>query len=682
MSETATRGHHSRDLICMGRAAVDLYGEQIGARLEDVQTFAKYLGGSPTNTAVGAARLGLDVGLISRVGDEHNGRFVRETLVREGVDVSCLVTDPERLTALVFLSIKDPETFPLLFYRQHCADMALGVDDIDADYVGSARALVISGTHLSQPGTRAACLKAMDAARAAGTRVVLDIDYRPVLWGLTSPGLGEKRFVASDAVSKQLQAVLPLCDLIVGTEEEMHIAGGATDSLSALRRMRQLSQAMLVMKRGPMGCVAYPGAIPDHVDGGFSGPGFPVEVFNVLGAGDAFMAGLLRGWVRGEPLADALRYANACGAIVVSRHGCAPAMPSWTELAHFLAHGSTHRRLREDSGLGQLHRSTTRGHSLERPTLGILAFDHRAQFEELAARHGAGPERISAFKGLVAQAAVHGYAVEKALHGRAAGSDFPQPGVIVDGRYGSAELHQRTGSGWWIARPVERPGSRPLAFEDDPHIGLALRSWPREQVVKCLLSHHPDDDEALAQQQLASVARLARACHDTGHELLLELIPPRELPRASDTLARAVAQVYAAGISPDWWKLPPPDAAGWQALSAVISGQDPHCRGVLLLGMEASEEQLWQGFQVAAAQPLCRGFAVGRTVFADAAAAWFAGSLDDSGVIAEVATRYQRLIGLWLEARRSHPSTSPLTPQQATARTTPRKATSASSAWA
>ncbi len=670
MTQPMAPGGRTRDLICMGRAAVDLYGEQIGARLEDVQTFAKYLGGSPTNTAVGASRLGLDVGLLSRVGDEHNGRFVRETLVREGVDVSQLATDPQRLTALVFLSIKDADTFPLLFYRQHCADMALCVDDVDPAYIASARALVVSGTHLSQPGTRAACLKAMQAAREAGTQVVLDIDYRPVLWGLTSPGLGERRYVACDAVSEQLQAVLPLCALIVGTEEEVHIAGGSTDSLVALRRIRELSTALIVMKRGPMGCVAFPDGIAASLDDGITGPGFAVEVFNVLGAGDAFMAGLLRGWVRREPLADALRYANACGAIVVSRHGCAPAMPSWDELSHFLAQGSPQRRLREDLGLEQLHRSTTRGRprGAEAPTLAILAFDHRAQLEELATRQGAALERIPAFKILVARAAARGYAAERAQWGEgAAAADFPRAGVIIDGRYGSDALYQLTGGGPWIARPVERPGSRPLAFEDGDNVGLALRTWPREQVVKCQLSHHPDDDAALASQQLARLADLARACQLTGHEWLLELIPPREMQSASDTLARAVAQVYAARIFPDWWKLPPPDGPGWAALSAVIRRNDPYCHGVLLLGMEASEEQLGQSFQVAAAQPLCRGFAVGRTLFADAAAAWFAGELDDAGVVAQVAARYQRLIGLWRQARRAGPDTLSPATQQATA---------------
>ncbi|MEO7850730.1 MAG: PfkB family carbohydrate kinase, partial [Rubrivivax sp.] len=168
-----TRAACLLDVVCMGRAAVDLYGEQLGARLEDVSSFARYLGGSPANTAVGASRLGLKAAMLSRVGDEHNGRFVRETLQREGVDVSQLRTDAQRLTALVFLALKDRDTFPLLFYREHCADMGLCVDDVQAEFIASARALLVSGTHLSQPGTRAACEKAMRAARAAGTRVVL-----------------------------------------------------------------------------------------------------------------------------------------------------------------------------------------------------------------------------------------------------------------------------------------------------------------------------------------------------------------------------------------------------------------------------------------------------------------------------------------------------------------------------
>jgi 5-dehydro-2-deoxygluconokinase len=627
------------DLVCVGRAAVDLYAEQLGARLEDVQTFAKYLGGSPCNTAVGASRLGLKAAMLTRVGDEHNGRFVRETLQAEGVDVSQVRTDPSRLTALVFLGLRDRETFPLIFYRDNCADMALDPGDVDAAFIATARGLCISGTHLSRANTHAACMKAIEAARHAGVKVILDIDYRPVLWGLTGLGLGEQRFIASDHVSAHLQAVLPLCDLVVGTEEEIHIAGGSTDTLQALRSMRALTAATLAVKRGSQGCTVFAGGIPPSLDEGLRGAGFPIEVFNVLGAGDAFMAGFLRGWLRGEPLATCSTWANACGALVVSRHGCAPAMPSWTELQHFIRHGSPTLRLREDADLEHLHRVTNR--RVDWPELVVLAFDHRSQFEEIAAKSARGAADISRFKMLIAEGARRGAASRRGA------------GVILDGRFGEDVLPTVTGKGWWVARPVELPGSRPLQFEAGRDLALHMRTWPAEHVAKCLVNYHPDDEAGLRAAQIESLQALQSASVGTGHEFLLEVIPPRQMPSGDSTLADAMAQIYAAGIRPDWWKLPPCEQGSqWQAIAALIERHDPHCRGVLVLGLEASEENLERAFRVAAPHPVCRGFAVGRSIFADAAARWFAGELDDDSVIDDIAARYGSLIQRWDEARR------------------------------
>lgn len=638
------------DVVCVGRAAVDLYGDQIGGRLEDMQSFSKYLGGSPANTAVGVARLGLKPAMLTRVGDEHNGRFVRETLAAEGVDVSHVRTDPKRLTALVFLGIQDRDTFPLVFYRENCADMALSESDFDESFIGAATGLLISGTHLSQPQTYQACRTAIRHAKAQGTRVVLDIDYRPVLWGLTSPGMGEQRFVPSNQVSTHLQTIVPECDLVVGTEEEIHIAGGSTDTLTALRRLRELTPGLLVVKRGPMGCVVFPGAIPTDLEQGLQGPGFPVEVFNVLGAGDAFMAGFLRGWLKDEPLAQCCAYANACGALVVSRHGCAPAMASWEELQHFLAHGSATRRLREDADLEHLHRVTTR--TRHWGELVILAFDHRVQLEEIAARHGEGAARIKQFKALVAQGARQGCSSLSLHEGAGTPQARQSPGIILDSRFGEDVFPPMTGRGWWLGRPVELPGSRPLEFEAGAHLAQDLRGWPAEHVAKCLVSYHPHDAQDLRAAQLARLAELQQASAATGHEFLIEVIPPREMPCDEGTLAAALAQIYAAGIRPDWWKLPPANSGGaWERIAAVIQQHDPHCRGVLVLGLEASEEALDLSFRIAAPHAICRGFAVGRSIFAEAAAGWFAGHLDDAQVVADVARRYARLITLWNEAR-------------------------------
>ena len=336
------------DLITIGRSSVDLYGDQIGGRLEDMGSFSKYIGGSPTNIACGTARLGLKSAVITGVGDEHMGRFIVEQLAREGVDTRGVKVDPERLTALVLLGIRDDERFPLIFYRENCADMGLTEADIDEGFIAEARAVLATGTHLSHPRTEAAVLKALTLARKHGARTALDIDYRPNLWGVAGHGEGESRFVESAAVTKKLQATLHLFDLIVGTEEEFHIAGGTTDTIAALRAVRAVSDATLVCKRGAKGAVAFEGAIPASLDDGQTGPGFPIEVFNVLGAGDGFFSGLLRGWLTDQDWPTSLKYANACGAFAVSRHGCTPAYPSLAELEFFLDRGIVRPDLRND----------------------------------------------------------------------------------------------------------------------------------------------------------------------------------------------------------------------------------------------------------------------------------------------------------------------------------------------
>ena len=392
------------DVVTIGRSSVDLYGQQVGGRLEDMASFSKAVGGCPANIAIGTARLGLRSGLITRVGDEAMGGFIREQMVREGVAVDGIVTDPERLTALVILGVRDENSFPLIFYRDNCADMALCEDDIDEAFVAGAGAVVVTGTHFSRENTAAAQKKAIRVAKANGRKVVFDVDYRPNLWGLLGHAAGDARYVRSDAVTEHLKPILADCDLIVGTEEELHIAGGSEDTLTAIRSIRAASSATIVCKRGPMGCVVFPGEIPDSLDAGVKGPGFPVEVFNVLGAGDAFLSGFLRGWLKDEPLETCCAYANASGAFAVSRLLCSPEIPTFPELQHFLQHGSRHKALRFDRDINHIHWATTR-----RPapaSLMALAIDHRMQLEALAREVGAPQERIGAFKVLAVEAAV------------------------------------------------------------------------------------------------------------------------------------------------------------------------------------------------------------------------------------------------------------------------------------
>nr|WP_313012141.1 5-dehydro-2-deoxygluconokinase [Brucella intermedia] len=628
------------DLITIGRSSVDLYGAQVGGLLEDMASFNKYVGGSPTNIATGTARLGLKSALITRVGDEHMGRFLLRELEREGVDTRGIVTDPERLTALVILGIRDQQHFPLIFYRENCADMALCEDDIDPDFIVEAGCVLATGTHLSHPKTEAAVLKAIRLARGNGSRTALDIDYRPNLWGLSGHGDGENRFIESAAVTAKLQSTLHLFDLVVGTEEEFHIAGGSTDTLQALKAVRDVTNAALVCKRGPMGAVVFEGAIPDSLDEGQSGEGFPIDVFNVLGAGDGFMSGLLRGWLKDEDWPTSLKFANACGAFAVSRHGCTPAYPSWEELQYFFRTGIRNKALRKDAALEQIHWSTNR--SGDWPHMRVFAFDHRIQLEEMAAEAGVSNEKIGEFKQLCLDAALQ---VADGAKGY---------GILCDGRLGRDALYRAAGTGLWIGRPTEWPGSRPLKLEPElgPDCG-GLVEWPVENVVKLLCFYHPDDTAEFKAQQEETVSRLFAAARRNRLESLLEIIPSKAGAVDDDTTARVIERFYEIGVYPDWWKLEPMKTkAAWANACNAITRNDSHTRGIVALGLDAPAEELEASLAIAADFDLVKGFAVGRTIFGDAARKWLNGSIGDDEAIADMATRYRSLCNVWDSVRK------------------------------
>lgn len=640
MSKLQFPAMRRHDLACLGRLAVDLYAQQFGARLEDARSFAMYLGGSSANLAFGVARLGCKTAMISRVGDEQMGRYLIETLQREGCDTSQIQLDPQRLTALVLLGLKDRDTFPLLFVRENCADMAIAAEQISESFVAQCRALAITGTHLSTPTTRLASLMALEYARRHGTTTVLDIDYRPVLWGLTSRGAGENRYVPDAAVTAQLQQALPWFDLLVGTEEEFFIAGGvANDLIASLRVVRELCpDATLVVKRGALGCCVIEGEIPDDIDAAPTYRGERVEVLNVLGAGDAFLSGLLASLLQGKDWAESTKVANACGAIVVSRHACSAAMPTPAELAHWFG-GSRNPKVDADLQLAHLHRVTAARR--EWSDLCVMAFDHRAQFYDIARAAGADEARIPALKRLLVQAAEQ---VERSrqLQGHT--------GVLIDGGdYGSDALASATGRGWWVGRPVELPGSRPLRFDGTRSVGSALVHWPTEQVVKCLVHYHPDDAYELRLEQEQKVLELWEATRESGNELLLEIIPPKALtPEGSTDAAvlRAVKRFYNLGVKPEWWKLAPMQPAGWRQLEALLAERDPYCRGAVILGLNQPLQYLADSF-AHATSPVVKGFMVGRTLWADASLKWFRGEFGDAELVHEVARNFAVLVDAW-----------------------------------
>ncbi|MEJ2419165.1 MAG: PfkB family carbohydrate kinase [Exilibacterium sp.] len=432
-----------------------------------------------------------------------------------------------------------------------------------------------------------------------------------------------------------MQDVLHHFDLIVGTEEEFHIAGGSTDTLEALRTVRAVSDAVLVCKRGALGCSVFEKDIPASLDDGLTIYGVEVKVLNVLGAGDAFMSGLMRGYLNDEGWEQSCRYANACGALVVSRHGCAPAMPSKEELDDYLSRAESVPRPDLDPRLNHLHRVTTRDRHWGE--LNIMAFDHRSQLVNLARETGAPKTCIAMLKQLILKAAE-----------QVAEETPPKDhvGVFVDSSFGKDVLDAVTGRGWWVARPIEQPGSRPLRLEHG-NIGSQLIDWPLEHIVKCLVFYHPEDSTEMRTNQEQQLKEIYRACCKSGHELLLEVVLPPDMPKSDELYLHTLKRLYSLNIKPDWWKLPPLASHSWDRVSELLEESDPHCHGVVILGLEAPMDQLQEGFNAAAGKDAVKGFAVGRTIFMEPSREWMLNRINDDEFIRRIKENYRQLIALW-----------------------------------
>jgi 5-dehydro-2-deoxygluconokinase len=307
------------DLITMGRVGVDLYPEQIGVPLADVRTFAKSLGGSPTNVAVGAARLGARAAVITKVGDDPFGPYIRRALREFGVDDRWVGTHPTLRTPVVFCEIFPPDDFPLLFYREPQApDMTVARDELDLDAIRAARVFWTTGTGLSAEPSRSATLAALEARARSGI-TIHDLDHRPMFWAEgDDPGVWARRALAHATVA-------------VGNRDEVAVAVGTRDADAAADALLDLGVELAIVKRGPDGVLARTRAERVEV------PPLPVEVVCGLGAGDAFGGALVHGLLTGWPLERTLRLANAAGSHVAGQLACADAMPTLDELEGALA---------------------------------------------------------------------------------------------------------------------------------------------------------------------------------------------------------------------------------------------------------------------------------------------------------------------------------------------------------
>ena len=311
----------SPDVVVIGRSGVDIYPLQIGVGLEDVGTFGKFLGGSAANVAVAAARLGHSPALLTGVGDDPFGRFVRRALRDLGVDDRSVVVDVDHPTPVTFCEIFPPDDFPLYFYRRPTApDLQLRPEHLDLRAVRDAQLFWATVTGLSEEPSRSAHHAAWQA-RSRRRHTVLDLDYRPMFWS------------SREEASAQVRAALPHVTVAVGNREECEVAVGETDPDRAADALLAAGVELAVVKQGPRGVLGKTRTERVVV------PATPVDVVNGLGAGDAFGGSLIHGLITGQPLEQLLHHANAAGAIVASRLECSTAMPTAAEVAaHVAAH--------------------------------------------------------------------------------------------------------------------------------------------------------------------------------------------------------------------------------------------------------------------------------------------------------------------------------------------------------
>jgi 5-dehydro-2-deoxygluconokinase len=306
------------DLITMGRVGVDLYPEQIGVHLKDVRTFAKSLGGSATNVSVAAAKLGVRSAVITKVGDDPFGPYVREALAGFGVDPRWVGTHPTLRTPVVFCEIFPPDDFPLLFYREPTApDMTLATEELDLDAIRAARVFWTTGTGLSAEPSRSATLAALAARDGEDAITVHDLDHRPMFWADESEaGVWARRALSHATVA-------------VGNRDEVAVAVGTRDPHEASAALLDLGVRIAIVKQGPAGVLVR------AADGIAEVPPVEVEVVNGLGAGDAFGGALVYALLNGHDPERAVRLANAAGAYVAARLACADDTPTLPELREF-----------------------------------------------------------------------------------------------------------------------------------------------------------------------------------------------------------------------------------------------------------------------------------------------------------------------------------------------------------
>lgn len=617
------------DVLAIGRIGVDLYPLQSGVGLEDVQSFGKFLGGSPTNVAVAVSRLGYATALVTGVGEDPFGRFARRELRGFGVDDQYVVVVPELHTPVTFCEIFPPDDFPLWFYRSPSApDLRITPEDVDIDAVRSARLFWLTGTGLSQEPSRSAHFAALEARGRSG-HTVLDLDYRSMFW----PDVETAR--------EQIRAALPHVTIAVGNREECFVAVGEKDPDRAADALLAAGVELAIVKQGPRGVLA------KTRDERVVVPPVAVDVVNGLGAGDGFGGSLCHGLLQGWSLERTLRFANAAGAIVAARLECAASMPTVAEVEYLLATGRVPEQ-RTDAPIEIRERATAPSDTDDvddaeaatgdtvRPTLTVddvaeLRLSDPRALRELLFNRPRHPGSVPGERFLVI-AADHPARGAVAVGGdpmamadrrdllRRSAIALGRPGV--GGFLGTADLVEELAAmgaldGKLVYGSMNRGGLAGSSFElDDRFTGYDARGIAEAGLDggKMLLRIDPQDPASVV--TLEASARAVDELADRGLVAMVEPFISRRVEGrvrndlTPDAVMRSIAIASGLGRTSayTWLKLPVVDDMERVLAASTLPA--------LILGGEVSGDQdaAMAGWAKALALPTVRGLVIGRSL--------------------------------------------------------------------
>lgn len=602
---------HAVEVLSLGRTYVNLESEQIGCSLKAASSFKKTISGTCALVSIGLSRLGRYCALLSKIGSDPLGEYIKETLVFEKIDPTLLISDPNHAT-LIGLNNSS-------FYEHHSL-LELEERDIDPKMIGHAKALFLTSEIFCHEANHCAARKAIVAAKDNQTKIILALE----LW----PSLGR-----NCPPSQSLETILPFCNLIFGYEEEFKAFANTQNTYEALTYLRELTHATIVIKCAKESYV-FEDAITDHWKPLSRHAQFDPIQFAPLHEYAAFVAGFIDVWLKGEPPANALKQAILCQQL-------AEAAP--THLGLPTEKMLRHRDMKESrpAYFKHLHYATTR-HVNAAPQC-LLSFGYHSQWEKIANSFNASEEMIQKAKALIAQSLFS--------------LNEPQTpvGLIVDEKPGNELIHIPIPSQAILARCIELENEIPLRFATTQDLSHTLLKWPSEHVAKVSITYHPDDRYVTRGEQETMLLSLYQACRDTEHPLLIDITPPTNSLITASTLGHIMQRFYDLGVYPDWWQFAAPrDQRSWDSIHRVIEDNDPDCLGAFIQMPATTLDQLSIILDQAIKQSMCKGIVIGKTLIQPILEQWLSQKIADHILIEQIKPLFEQIITLWQSKKNVH----------------------------